>query len=64
MNPELLSAMLDHVDETNPEIHSITIVKNGYVILDEYYPNDDFERGESRPIFSCTKSILSILQIL
>jgi CubicO group peptidase (beta-lactamase class C family) len=61
MNPDLLSAMLDHIEQTNPEIHSITIIRNGYMVFDEYYPNDDFARGEPHPICSCTKSIVSIL---
>jgi CubicO group peptidase (beta-lactamase class C family) len=61
MNPEMLSAMLDHVVQTGSEIYSITIIRNGYVVLDEHFSNDDFERDEARPIFSCTKSVVSIL---
>jgi CubicO group peptidase (beta-lactamase class C family) len=61
MNPELLSALLERIEQATPAIHDIVIVRNGYLVLDEHYDNEYFARGKSRPVFSCAKSIVSIL---
>jgi CubicO group peptidase (beta-lactamase class C family) len=68
MNPELLSDMLETIDQTSPDIHSMVIIRNGYIILDEFYydsatasPRRTHTRDEPHSIFSCTKSIVAIL---
>ncbi len=59
MNPALLAAMLARIDEIDCEIHSVTIVRNSTIVLDEYYPPSTPDT--LHVIRSCTKSIISIL---
>jgi CubicO group peptidase (beta-lactamase class C family) len=69
MNPGLLSAMLDHIEQTGAHIHSIVVVRNGYMVLDEhfFYENAPYCAWRSRaynaphPVCSCTKNVISIL---
>lgn len=59
MNSAELAAMLEQVREHNPGIRSITIVRNGTVVLDARIT--PFARGDRHDIHSCTKSVLSAL---
>jgi CubicO group peptidase (beta-lactamase class C family) len=68
MNPELLSDMLEYIEQTGPEIHSITIIRNGYMVFDEHYydsasvyPWRSGAHNEPHPICSCTKSMVATL---
>ena len=61
MNAELLDAMLAHIEETQPDIHSITIIRNGQMVFDAYFENDDFGRNALHPVCSCTKSVMGLL---
>jgi CubicO group peptidase (beta-lactamase class C family) len=59
MDPALLAEMLDRIDEIDREIHSVTVIRNGYMVLDEYYPPST---PDTRHVIrSCTKSVISIL---
>ena len=57
LDSEKLADMMEKTLEEKYKINSITIVRNGYIVLDAYfYP---FEKGARHIIHSCTKSITS-----
>ena len=59
MDSELLVKMFDFIQEQNYDIHSVTIIRNGYLVVDAtIYP---FDQGSKHNIHSCTKSIVSAL---
>jgi CubicO group peptidase (beta-lactamase class C family) len=59
MDSELLARLLDFIQEQEYDIHSVTIVRNGYLIADAtIYP---FAQGTKHNLHSCTKSITSAL---
>jgi CubicO group peptidase (beta-lactamase class C family) len=54
-----LADLLDFIQEQEYDIHSVTIVRHGYLVLDApLYP---FAPGEKHNLHSCTKSITSAL---
>ena len=55
LNEEIILLMELHVD-----IHSVLIVKNGYIIAEQYY-SEEYVEETLHPIASCTKSITSAL---
>jgi len=61
VDQQLIYDMLAHIDQANILIHSISIIRNGSLILDVYYENDDFGYNEPHPVCSCTKSVISLL---
>ena len=59
MDSYLLIDMLDTIRENGLEIHSVLIIRNGYMILDAYsYP---FDSEIPHHIDACTQSITSAL---
>ena len=59
MDSELLANMLDFIQEQDYDMHSVTIVRHGYLVMDAtIYP---FDQGSKHNIHSCTKSITSAL---
>ena len=59
MNADLLTEMVDTVQGHDYSIHSVTVIRNGYRVLDEYFP--PFGPNSTHIIHSCTKSIVSAL---
>ncbi|MFW9890345.1 MAG: serine hydrolase domain-containing protein [Candidatus Thorarchaeota archaeon] len=59
IDPDILHNMLEYYQTNNVSVDSIVIVKNGYVIMEEY--PSTYERNSTHQIFSCTKSITSTL---
>lgn len=55
VNEEILILQRLHVD-----IHSVTIVKNGYIVAEQFY-SEKYTRDSLHRINSCTKSITSAL---
>jgi CubicO group peptidase (beta-lactamase class C family) len=56
---QILAEMMEHIKKNSFNINSISIVRNGYMVLDAYfYP---FSKGQQHIIHSCTKSIMSAL---
>jgi CubicO group peptidase (beta-lactamase class C family) len=55
MNEEILVLKELHVD-----IHSVLIIKNGYIVAEQYY-SDAFGQDSLHRIYSCTKSLVSAL---
>ena len=59
MDSEVLTAMLAEVEEQAYAVDSVTIIRNGYLVLDaSVYP---YSTSEQHIIHSCTKSIVSAL---
>ena len=58
LDAEELSRMTTRIEEQG-EIDSVLIVKDGYLVLEEYY--NDYDKEIQHEIYSCTKSIMSAL---
>ena len=59
MDSNLLAEMLNEILEKDIEIHSVLVVRNGYIVLDAYgYPYDS---EVAHHIDACTQSITSAL---
>lgn len=55
----LLADMLETIMEMKYTIDSITVIRNGYIVMDAYfYP---YRKGEKHILKSCTKSITGAL---
>ena len=59
MSSDTLAAMIEKILLSPNRIDSVTVIKNGYLVLDIYfYP---FQEDTAHIIHSCTKSIMSTL---
>jgi CubicO group peptidase (beta-lactamase class C family) len=59
MDSELLARAMGFVRERNLNVHSLLVIRNGYIVADAYfYP---FSRGSKHDIASVTKSFTSTL---
>jgi CubicO group peptidase (beta-lactamase class C family) len=56
---EMLEEMVDHINAEGIETDSVMVIKDGYVVLDAYFP--PFDEGEIHIVYSCTKSVVSTL---
>ena len=59
MDSNLLKNMLDQIWEKDLDIHSVLVVRNGYIVLDAYSYSRDAD--DKHNIYSCTKSVMSVL---
>ncbi|WP_156170250.1 serine hydrolase [Luteimonas sp. FCS-9] len=59
MDSEVLADALDYVRDHQTPIHSLTIVRNGHVVLDAYFW--PFQEGQLHDLASVTKSVTSTL---
>jgi CubicO group peptidase (beta-lactamase class C family) len=50
---------LTYVDETNVNLRSLTVIRNGYIVLDAYY--QPFTQDNLYPVASVTKSVIGAL---
>lgn len=60
MNESRLNDMLTYIAAENYDIDCVIIVRNGYIVLEEYL-NPEYSDSTLHPIFSCTKSVVSAL---
>jgi len=63
MDPKKLKELNEEVRlllEMHIDIHSILIVKDGYIVAEQYY-SDDYGPEDLHPIYSCTKSLTSAM---
>lgn len=59
MDSEMLAEMFDFIGKEDYDIHSVTIIRNGYLVADAaIYP---FKADSKHKMYSCTKSIISAL---
>lgn len=59
IDSELLARMIQCIQDQDLNLHSILIVRNGYVVTDVYI--HPFTQGSKHNIHSCAKSIISAL---
>ncbi|MHB8880707.1 MAG: serine hydrolase domain-containing protein [Thermodesulfovibrionales bacterium] len=59
IDPEKISALIQEIRTGQKKIHSLLIVRNGYLITEEYFP--PYSKDSRHMLFSCTKSITSAL---
>jgi len=55
-----LNAEIRLLLEMNIEIHSIVVIKDGYIVAEQYY-SDDYGPDDLHRIYSCTKSLTSAM---
>jgi len=55
-----LNAMMDEIEEAPHNIHSVIIVKDGYIVWEEY-PENTYNPTRQHMLQSCTKSFTSTL---
>ena len=74
MDPDVISGLYEHISANNLDIDSVLIIRNGYIIDENYLENHairnemKFARndafihdGKRHVLFSCTKSVVSLL---
>lgn len=59
MDSEVLANAFDYVREHQTPIHSLTIIRNGYVVVDAYFW--PFQKGQYHDVASVTKSVTTTL---
>ncbi len=59
MDSEVLADLIEHIDSSGADIDSVTIVRNGYLIVDAVFR--PFAAGTPHIIHSVTKSVVSTL---
>ena len=59
MDPKILSQIDHDVKETFPAVNGVLVVRNGYVVFENYYQGSD--RNDYHHVFSVTKSVISAL---
>jgi CubicO group peptidase (beta-lactamase class C family) len=59
IDSETLASAFDYVRDHRTPIHSLTIIRNGYVVLDAYFW--PFQAGQVHDLASVTKSVTSTL---
>ncbi len=59
MSSAALVEVLDQIEQQRLDLHSLLIVRNGYLVADVYY--DPYTAGQPVPVASVTKSIMSAL---
>jgi CubicO group peptidase (beta-lactamase class C family) len=60
MDPAKLGQMMDYISENNLAIDSVVVVRNGYIVFEEY-PNPVYDKDMPHIIHSITKSFVSSL---
>ncbi len=59
MDSSYIRGMIEYIQEQKKDIHSLLIVRNGYLVTEAYfYP---YQKGVKHAINSCTKSVTSAL---
>ena len=60
MDSAQLDQVMVYLDENNLDIHSVVIVRNGYIVLEEY-PGVGYDQNRTHELRSVTKSFVSAL---
>jgi len=59
MDSTVLAGMFDYIERQRANVHSVLIIRNGYLVLEAYfYP---YHSNRVHPVLSCSKSFLSAL---
>lgn len=59
MDSELLAKMVEHIERNRINLHSVLIVRNGYVVAEAYF--HPYTADTPHQVASVTKSVMSIL---
>lgn len=59
MDSRALAAMLDAVKAKSLDLHSLLVIRNGYIVSETYFPS--FRPDTRHELYSCTKSFISTL---
>ena len=59
MDSELLAKMFDHIEQNRINLHSVLIVRNGYIVTEAYF--HPYTADTPHQVASVTKSVMSIL---
>ncbi|MBH1940790.1 serine hydrolase [Mobilitalea sibirica] len=59
MDSGYLEEMLNHIENNAPYINSILVLKDGHIVLEEYYNGTD--EDTLQPVYSITKSFMSAI---
>ncbi|MHA2330794.1 MAG: serine hydrolase domain-containing protein [Candidatus Hodarchaeales archaeon] len=59
MNSTVLGTMISHIEERVTGMHSVLVIRNGYIVEEEYF--NDWDRDLEHELYSCTKSVTSAL---
>jgi CubicO group peptidase (beta-lactamase class C family) len=59
LDPKILSQIDHDVKETFPAVKGVLVVRNGYVVFENYYQG--YDRSDYHHVFSVTKSVISAL---
>jgi hypothetical protein len=59
MDPALLGHMFEAIEDKSLDVHSVVVVRNGYIVAEEYYP--PYQQDTKHVLYSVTKSVTSAL---
>lgn len=59
MDSEKLAQLVEHIQQAKLDLHSLLIVRNGYMVGELY--NYPYSAGQAHPIMSVTKSVIGAL---
>ncbi len=59
MDSVKFEVMLEHIDQQDLNFHSITVIRNGYIVFDAFFP--PYSKKYKHKLHSATKSIISLL---
>lgn len=59
MDSTLLQQMFDTIDQQQLDVHSVLVVRNGYIVAEKYFR--PYDQNTRHVIYSCTKSFISAL---
>jgi len=59
MDADRLAAMLDAVKSENLNLHSLLVIRNGYIVSESYFPL--YDQSMRHELYSCTKSFVATL---
>lgn len=59
IDPDKLQQMFAAIEDRNLALHSVVIVRNGYIVAEMYYP--PYDQNTQHELYSCTKSFISAL---
>lgn len=59
MDPQKLAAMLEDVKQKKLNLHSLLVIRGGYIVSETYFRS--YDQNSQHEIYSCTKSFISTL---
>jgi CubicO group peptidase (beta-lactamase class C family) len=59
MDGRIIARMLDRIRQQGLDLHSLLIIRYGYLVSETYFP--PYDPTQKQPVWSCTKSVVSTL---